>query len=63
MMRKTEKNIVDIGANASAEGGADEGVEDAKETVLDIVHSFRLQSTSYDKKQYLLHLKGWCTCL
>jgi hypothetical protein len=47
----------DIGANASAEE-ADEGVEDQAIKVNNIVHSFRLQSTQYDKKQYLVHLKG-----
>ncbi|RCI10767.1 hypothetical protein L249_5343 [Ophiocordyceps polyrhachis-furcata BCC 54312] len=38
------------GANASAEGGDDEGVEDQAVKVNNIVHSFRLQSTSFDKK-------------
>ncbi|KAI9147956.1 Translationally-controlled tumor protein [Paramyrothecium foliicola] len=49
---------VDIGANASAEE-ADEGVEDAAVKVNNIVHSFRLQSTSFDKKGYLSYLKGY----
>lgn len=48
----------DTGANASAEGGDDDGGDEAKETVLDIVHSFRLQETSFDKKSYLGHLKS-----
>lgn len=50
---------IDIGANASAEGGDDEGAEDAAEQVIDIVHSFRLNETSFDKKSYLSHLKGY----
>ncbi|PNS15153.1 hypothetical protein CAC42_8154 [Sphaceloma murrayae] len=50
---------IDIGANPSAEEGGDEGAEDASQTVLDIVHSFRLNETSFDKKQYLSHLKGY----
>ncbi|KAL2271800.1 hypothetical protein VTJ83DRAFT_1171 [Remersonia thermophila] len=49
---------VDIGANASAEE-AEEGVEDQAVKVNNIVHSFRLQSTSFDKKAYLTYLKGY----
>ncbi|KAL7917383.1 translationally controlled tumor-associated [Trichoderma austrokoningii] len=49
---------VDTGANASAEE-AEEGVEDAEIKVNNIVHSFRLQSTSFDKKSYLAYLKGY----
>ncbi|KAM0513548.1 hypothetical protein ACHAPE_007812 [Trichoderma viride] len=49
---------VDTGANASAEE-ADEGLEDAEVKVNNIVHSFRLQSTSFDKKGYLTYLKGY----
>lgn len=44
---------IDIGANPSAEGGDDEGGDDTKQTVIDIVHSFRLNETSFDKKAYL----------
>ncbi|KAF2466416.1 microtubule/calcium-binding protein [Lindgomyces ingoldianus] len=49
---------IDIGANPSAEEG-DEGVEDTAQTVIDVVHSFRLNETSFDKKQYLTHLKDY----
>ena len=48
---------IDIGANASAEGG-DEDADDQAQTVIDVVHSFRLNETSFDKKSYLTHLKG-----
>ncbi|KAF2168283.1 hypothetical protein M409DRAFT_65742 [Zasmidium cellare ATCC 36951] len=48
----------DVGGNPSAEEGG-EDVDDTKETVIDIVHSFRLNSTSFDKKSYLTHLKGY----
>lgn len=48
---------IDIGANPSAEE-ADEGVEDNSQTVLDVVHSFRLNETQFDKKSYLTHLKS-----
>ncbi|KAK1510529.1 translationally-controlled tumor protein, partial [Colletotrichum costaricense] len=49
---------VDTGANASAEE-ADEGTEDAEIKVNNIVHSFRLQSTQFDKKSFLGYLKGY----
>ena len=48
---------VDIGANASAEEASEE-VEDGVETVNNIVHSFRLNQTSFDKKSFLTYLKG-----
>ncbi|KAF2183767.1 microtubule/calcium-binding protein [Zopfia rhizophila CBS 207.26] len=49
---------IDIGANPSAEE-ADEGIEDSAQTVIDVVHSFRLSETSFDKKSYLSHLKTY----
>ncbi|KAI5855192.1 Mss4-like protein [Tricharina praecox] len=49
---------VDIGANASAEEASEE-LEDGQETVNNIVHSFRLNSTNFDKKGYLTYLKGY----
>ncbi|RUP48048.1 translationally controlled tumor protein [Jimgerdemannia flammicorona] len=49
---------VDIGANPSAEE-ADEGVEDGVETVNNVVYSFRLQSTVFDKKSYMTYIKGY----
>jgi hypothetical protein len=55
----TEEAVnVDTGANASAEE-AEEGVEDSAVKVNNIVHSFRLQSTSFDKKGFLAYLKGY----
>jgi uncharacterized protein CbrC (UPF0167 family) len=47
----------DIGANASAEE-AEEALEDQAVKVNNIVNSFRLQETSFDKKGYLAYLKG-----
>lgn len=47
----------DTGANASAEE-AEEGVEDGAVQVNNVVNSFRLQSTQFDKKSYLSHLKS-----
>ncbi|KAF1976227.1 microtubule/calcium-binding protein [Bimuria novae-zelandiae CBS 107.79] len=49
---------IDIGANPSAEE-AEEGADDTAQTVIDVVHSFRLNETSFDKKSYLTHLKGY----
>ncbi|KAJ4478159.1 translationally controlled tumor-associated [Lentinula aciculospora] len=49
---------VDIGANPSSED-ADEALEDGATQVNNIVHSFRLQSTSFDKKSYLTYLKSY----
>eukprot|EP00850_Spirogloea_muscicola_P004546 SM000019S05090 [mRNA] locus=s19:842825:844388:- [translate_table: standard] len=52
---------VDIGANASAEGGGeDEGVDDQAVRVVDIVDTFRLQEQPpFDKKSFMGYLKGY----
>ncbi|PQE13150.1 Translationally-controlled tumor protein [Rutstroemia sp. NJR-2017a BBW] len=50
---------VDTGANASAEGGDDEGADDQEQKVNNIVNSFRLTNTQFDKKSYLSHLKSY----
>ncbi|KAM0751593.1 translationally controlled tumor-associated [Meredithblackwellia eburnea MCA 4105] len=49
---------VNIGANASAEEAAEE-LEAGEERVNNVVHSFRLVSTSFDKKSFLTYLKGY----
>jgi hypothetical protein len=49
---------IDIGANPSAEE-QEESMEEGATTVNNIVHSFRLQSTTFDKKSYLTYLKGY----
>ncbi|KAH9455803.1 hypothetical protein MJO28_005836 [Puccinia striiformis f. sp. tritici] len=49
---------VDIGANASAEEQA-EALEDGASTVNNLVHTFRLAPTSFDKKTYMTYLKGY----
>ncbi|KAH6624406.1 translationally-controlled tumor protein [Chaetomium sp. MPI-SDFR-AT-0129] len=49
---------VDTGANASAEE-AEEALEDTAVKVNNVINSFRLQSTSFDKKTYLTYLKGY----
>lgn len=50
---------VDIGANPSQEEPGEEPLEEGAKTVNDIVHSFRLQPTAFDKKNYLVHLKAY----
>ncbi|KAJ3105789.1 hypothetical protein HDU96_008446 [Phlyctochytrium bullatum] len=54
---------VDIGGNPSAEGGEDEPLEDGAMTVNNVVHSFRLQSTGFDKKSYMTYIKGYMKAL
>ncbi|KAK0190889.1 translationally controlled tumor-associated [Armillaria mellea] len=49
---------VDIGANPSVEE-QDEGLEEGATQVNNVVHSFRLQSTAFDKKSFLGYLKGY----
>jgi len=49
---------VDIGANPSAEE-QEEALADGAQQVNNVVHGFRLQSTSFDKKSYLQYLKGY----
>ncbi|KIY74140.1 translationally controlled tumor-associated [Cylindrobasidium torrendii FP15055 ss-10] len=51
-------NDIDIGANPSAEE-AGEALEDGQTQVNNVVHSFRLQSTVFDKKSFLTYLKGY----
>lgn len=47
---------ISLGANPSAEE-AEEALENGATQVNNVVHSFRLQSTSFDKKGYLGYLK------
>ncbi|KAF9222010.1 translationally controlled tumor-associated [Gyrodon lividus] len=49
---------VDIGANPSAED-QEEALEDGASQVNDVVHSFRLQPTTFDKASFLTFLKGY----
>jgi hypothetical protein len=49
---------VDIGANASAEE-AEEALEDGSQTINNVVYSFRLNPTSFDKKSYMTYIKGY----
>ncbi|KAF7579712.1 hypothetical protein FOB63_004782 [Clavispora lusitaniae] len=49
---------VDIGGNPSAEGG-EEDLDEGVETVNNVVYSFRLQQTQFDKKSFLTYIKGY----
>ncbi|XP_065863665.1 translationally-controlled tumor protein homolog [Euphorbia lathyris] len=55
---------VNIGANPSAEGGEDEGVDDQAVKVVDIVDTFRLQEQpTFDKKQFVTYMKRFIKLL
>ncbi|CAG8571103.1 4474_t:CDS:2 [Diversispora eburnea] len=49
---------VDIGANPSAEE-AQESLEEGTIQVNNVIHAFRLQETTFDKKSYMTYLKGY----
>ncbi|EGV61050.1 hypothetical protein PSN45_002041 [Yamadazyma tenuis] len=57
-MVKVGGGDVDIGANPSAEDGGDD-LEEGVETVNNVVYSFRLQNTGFDKKSFLTYIKGY----
>lgn len=54
---------VDIGANPSAEEGGDDagpsGEDGGAATVNNVVYSFRLSETQFDKKAYMTYIKGY----
>lgn len=47
---------VDIGGNPSAEE-QQEALENGAEQKINVVHTFNLQGTQFDKKSYMVHLK------
>ncbi|CCC71605.1 hypothetical protein NCAS_0H02950 [Naumovozyma castellii] len=57
-MIKVGGGDIDIGANPSAEDGGDE-VDDGSEVVNNVVYTFRLQPTGFDKKSFLTYIKGY----
>ncbi|KAI8580680.1 hypothetical protein K450DRAFT_236794 [Umbelopsis ramanniana AG] len=57
MITVTEGDV-DIGANPSAEDG-EEASESSSQTVNNVVYSFRLTETSFDKKSYMTYIKGY----
>jgi len=48
-----------IGANQSAEGGDDEGVDPSSVTGINVVMNHKLQSSPMDKKPYMKYIKGY----
>ncbi len=59
---KTESVGIDdalIGANASAEGGEDEGADPSSVSGVDIVMGSRLVEFPMDKKGYMGHIKEY----
>ncbi|CAM6032183.1 unnamed protein product, partial [Sphagnum compactum] len=51
---------IDIGANPSAEGGEEESANDGQSAVVnDVIDTFHLQETVFDKKSYLAYIKGY----
>lgn len=50
--------LSDIGANPSTEE-AEDALDENTQQVIDVVYSFRLNQTSFDKKSYLGHLKDY----
>ncbi|GEQ70465.1 hypothetical protein JCM33374_g4142 [Metschnikowia sp. JCM 33374] len=58
MVQVSSGGDVDIGGNPSAED-AGEDLEEGVETVNNVVYSFRLQQTSFDKKSFLTYIKGY----
>lgn len=57
-MMVVQEGEVDIGGNPSAEE-QQEALENGGSQVINVVHTFRLQSTQFDKKSYLSYLKGY----
>jgi len=58
MIQIREGADIDIGANPSAEE-EEESLEEGVTTVNNVVYSFRLQSTSFDRKSYMTYIKGY----
>ncbi|KAI7834765.1 translationally controlled tumor protein [Kickxella alabastrina] len=56
-------NDIDIGANASAEEPAEDALDSTSETVNNVVYSFRLVPSSFDKKSYMTYIKGYMKSL
>jgi len=57
---KTETGNYNIGSNPSADGaGEDDAVEAVTQTVNNLVDSCRLMQTVFDKKSYMVYIKGY----
>ncbi len=53
-----KEGAIDTGANASAEE-AEEELEAGESRINNVVNSFRLAETQFDKKSYMVYLKGY----
>ncbi|KAJ2082443.1 hypothetical protein H4R24_001611 [Coemansia sp. RSA 988] len=53
---------INTGANASAEDAAEQ-LEDSAQQVNDVVYSGRLQQTFFDKKSFVIYIKGYMKAL
>ncbi|EIM21552.1 translationally-controlled tumor protein [Wallemia mellicola CBS 633.66] len=53
--------VITVGGEGADIGGGGEGeeVDDNTEQKINVVHSFNLQPTSFDKKSYMVYLKGY----
>lgn len=59
MVSKTEGEDFDIGANPSAEEAGPDVDGPSTVTVNAVVEAHRLQQTSFDKKSYMMYIKGY----
>lgn len=59
MVKLSSENNFDIGANASEEGEDADDLASEVRTVNNIVDSFRLVETSFDKKGYMAYIRGY----
>jgi hypothetical protein len=58
--KTTGEDEIDIGANPSAEGGDEGGVDDNSQKVIDIIDAFQLvEQGEYGKKDLMSYIKGW----
>lgn len=49
--------VITVGGEGADIGGDEGGVDDSKEQKINLVHSFGLTPTQFDKKSYTVHLK------
>ncbi|TIA91349.1 hypothetical protein E3P89_04059 [Wallemia ichthyophaga] len=51
--------VITVGGEGADIGGDEGGVDDSKEQKINLVHSFGLKQTQFDKKSYTVHLKDY----
>jgi len=59
MITVTGNDDFDIGANPSAEEEEDGPIPEDAQVVNNVVYSFRLQETHFDKASYKIYMKGY----